>query len=163
MSKMLTHALLRKALTYDPSTGLFHWLIAPSHRAKPGDAAGCVRSDGYARIQLFGKKYLAHRLAWFYVMGEWPSAEVDHEDGDGSNNRWRNLRLATRRVNMQNQRRARRDNSTGLLGATAVGNRFQATINVDGAPRYLGCYGTPQAAHEAYVNAKRQHHAGCTI
>jgi hypothetical protein len=162
MRQKLTIQNLCASLSYDTETGIFHWLIKPSNRAGIGEVAGCI-TDGYVKIQLHGGKYLAHRLAWFYMTGEWPKHEVDHRDGVGSNNRWDNLRHVTRSENMQNQRRARRDNATGLLGAHHQGNKFQSSINIDGLPKYLGYFDTAEEAHNAYISAKRESHIGCTI
>jgi hypothetical protein len=64
---------------------------------------------------------------------------------------------------MQNQRRARSDSSTGLLGVSKNGSGWRAEIRVDGKKINLGTHKTPELAHLAYVNAKRKHHEGCTL
>jgi hypothetical protein len=127
--------------------------------------AGCTRSDKYVTIKVDAKRYLAHRLAWLYVHGEWPSRHLDHIDGDPSNNRIANLRDVSRSINMQNQLRARGDSLTGLLGVCKDTRKpwFYARITVHGKQINLGCFRTADAAHEAYLTAKRRLHEGCTL
>jgi hypothetical protein len=110
-----------------------------------------------------GRFYYAHRLAFLYMTGEWPPNEVDHLNGIRDDNRWANLRLATVSLNRQNQRRPRRDNTTGYLGVMVNGAGFAARIMVDGKKFNLGTFKTPQEAHEVYLTAKRRLHKGGTL
>ena len=85
---------LVRNLRYDPNTGLFHWRIT-KQRAKTGAVAGTTNKDGYVKIRFEGtggKAYYAQRLVWLYCHGFVPSVEIDHEDGNRSNNRLNNLR-----------------------------------------------------------------------
>jgi len=134
-----------------------------------GCEAGSVNSPGYRVIAftLVGvrRDVLAHRVVWRMLNGEWPKF-IDHIDGDRLNNRIENLRSVVERINRENLRAARSDNlSTGLLGAYAGRNgKFRSSICVDGKQKHLGrSFPTAQAAHEAYLAAKRQLHEGCTI
>lgn len=152
---------LRELVLYDADTGVFTRLRDGPHNA----GSGC-ESNGYIVIGLEGRPRLAHRLAWLYMTGAWPEDEIDHINGDRSDNRWSNLRAATRRLNSQNQRRARSDNTTGYLGVTRQGsakNPFIAKIVGRTGVIYLGRFKTAEAAHEAYVRAKRRMHEGCTL
>ncbi len=89
---------------------------------------------------------------------------VDHKDGNPLNNRWANLRLADESLNGQNQRRAHRDSKTGLLGVFPKRDKFAAQITTpDGRRHTLGSFKTAEAAHAAYIEAKRKLHEGCTI
>jgi hypothetical protein len=97
------------------------------------------------------------------MTGRWPNGVVDHINGDTSDNQWSNLRDVTHSVNCQNQRRAKRSNASGLLGVSFFDGKPRASISVDGRPIHLGTFDTPEAAHQAYVEAKRKLHAGCTI
>lgn len=92
----LTKADLMAFLTYDPSTGVFT-------RNRDGKVLGtsCAKTRR-VRIYIDGFFYLAHRLAWLYVKGEWPSGILDHRDRDAGNNRFKNLRPATRGQNVAN-------------------------------------------------------------
>lgn len=161
----LTAARLRQLLSYDPATGDFRWLITPSAHITIGQLAGGAISRGYRMIRLDRVKYLSHRLAWLYVHGEWPAGLIDHRNGIPSDNWIDNLRIASDEVNHQNLRRARRDNATGYLGVSfdAKKGRFIAAIVASGKRHKFGGFMTAEAAHEAYLAAKRRLHPGCTI
>src|SRR5690348_8900862 len=102
MRPSLSQAHLKELLRYDPETGKFFWLVRARRRSRIGDEAGSDHGQGYIEIGIEGRRYLAHRLAWFYMTGEWPPEMVDHKDLCRSNNRWANLRLATHGQNVQN-------------------------------------------------------------
>lgn len=162
MASELTQARLRELLHYDPETGVFTRLLAV--RGVPaGSAAGTNDGLGYLRTRIDGKKYKNHRLAWFYMTGSWPVGEVDHINGERADNRWENLRDGDRFQNQQNQRSATAASSTGLLGANRHRNKFVAQIRLNGTTKHIGCFQTPEEAHAAYIAAKREMHAGCTI
>jgi hypothetical protein len=164
---VLTHERLIHMLAYDPETGVFTWRIKPGDRIAVGAvAANRHKKHGYVRIGIDGGRYAAHRLAWFYMTGEWPKEEIDHRNGTRDDNRWENLREAPGSINNQNQRKPRSDNTTGLLGVCPSGlpsKPFAAFIKYGGKVRNLGRYVTAIDAHQAYVNAKREHHPGGTI
>lgn len=157
----ITQEYLQSVLHYDPETGIFTWKNSGKGR-KLGRPAGALHKKlRSVQLQVGGKLYYAHRLAWLYMTGEWPKEHVDHMDGNPGNNRWSNLREATNAENMQNQRRARKDNqSSGLLGVTwhKAAQKFMAQINVDKRHIYLGLFETAEAAYEAYLKAKRELH-----
>lgn len=152
----------RELLAYDPETGSLTWKVSRG-RVGNGAKAGRRRPDGYLRVKVDGSDYLVHRLALALTHGHWPEGQVDHLNGDASDNRLANLRDVPQEVNQQNQRRANADSKTGLLGASPRGPRFQAAITTQGDRRYLGLFDTAEEAHQAYLTAKRQLHAGCTI
>lgn len=162
----LTAQQVRDILHYDPETGIFTWLpySGKKGRVNAGDVAGCLRASGYIFIGTGNAIYRAHRLAWLYMTGEWPKHQIDHINGDRSDNRWVNLRDLTNAINCQNIRVGSRKNSCfGLLGVSRNHFKFMAAITVSGKRTYLGTYETPELAHEAYIAAKRQFHEGCTI
>ena len=128
-----------------------------------GDAAGSLNGDGYYRVKLGGKTYLTHRLIWLYTHGVWPVNELDHINGDKQDNRIENLRDVTRSENLQNLRKPLSNNQTGVLGVGFSRGSYKARIKTDGVPTHLGSFATAALAGAAYVNAKRQHHATCTI
>jgi len=156
---MLTQKRLKDLLHYDPETGLFKWANTGTGRK---NTPGC-KENGYLRIKLDGKKYLAHRLAWLYMMGEWPEHEIDHVNGHKSENRFDNLRDVEKCINIQNQRRASKNNAIGYLGVHAVRDKFRSSIRVKGKLEHLGYFSSPEEAYEAYVLAKRAKHEGCMI
>ena len=163
---MLSAEYLRSILHYCPETGVFTWrerVDAPAwwNTRYAGQRAGKVeprKHTAYVFIRINGRPYSAHRLAWLYVTGEWPSGEVDHEDGDGLHNWFTNLRDATSTQNKGNSRR-RSTNVSGYKGVTrsASGKRWAARIGVDGCQYHLGYFDTPELAHAAYVEAAKKH------
>lgn len=162
----LTAARLRELLHYEPATGVFTWRNAMCQGTiKAGTVAGCeCRTNGYVLIRVDGRLLRAHRLAHLYMLGEWPSAMVDHRNTRRADNRWTNIRPANAGVNAQNIRRASRNSATGLLGIfpTRTG-RFAAQIMANGVKHCLGTFDAPEDAYAAYLDAKRQLHPGCTL
>lgn len=143
----LDAALLRADCRYDPETG--EWT-----RVKTGEPIGAIDVSGYCYFYVRGIRVWAHRAAWLYVTGVWPSDEIDHRDRDRSNNRWDNLREATRQQNSANFP-VMANNKIGLKGVSlckATG-RYRADITVSQKKFNLGRYDTPEAAHEAYRQA----------
>lgn len=149
--KPLTADRLREVLSYAPETGAFYWLISTSNRAPIGERAGYVRNDGRTVIGVDGAHYLANRLAFLWMTGEWPDDEIDHKDNDASNDRWANLRPANSANNKANIRR-RRDNTSGFKGVTYDKSRslWQARTSEGGRTIHLGRFRTPEEAHAAY-------------
>jgi hypothetical protein len=154
----------QQALIYDPETGIFKWSDFAFHKRNRGQLAGSKKRNGYVEIQLNGKIHKAHRLAWLMSFGELPDGlEIDHIDGNRANNRLSNLRIVTRSMNQQNQRRARIDSASGMLGVSRNGSNWKAEIRVNKKKKNVGTYLTPEQAYAAYVNAKRRYHEGCTL
>lgn len=167
MSKLLrlpSLRRLREVLAYDPVSGVFTWRKRISIRIHGvGAVAGNIGSDGYLRLGVDGKRFKAHRIA--YLMGtgvEWHD-DLDHINGNRLDNSIENLRPANRKINGQNHRKADVDSKTGVLGVTERDRKFVAQIGAGGRNHYLGRFKTKQAAHAAYVKAKRKLHEGCTL
>lgn len=166
MSK-ITHSELLSWLRYDIETGEFFWLkdkLGRGCKWLAGEKAGYV-VKGAMNIALLGEYYYSHRLAWFYVFGEWPQHEVDHINGDWSDNRICNLRDVPHCMNMENMRSAKKTSVSGLIGAFKRKDKesFTSKIQIRGKVVYIGSFETAQEAHEAYVIAKRELHEGCTL
>lgn len=164
----LTAARLRELLSYNPETGEFIRLAAGGKRLTRPDTVGPVVGAGnhlgYKQVSVAGMQYQAHRVAWLYMTGAWPTGQIDHINGDGKDNRWCNLRDVAPRVNSQNQRAARSDNGIGMLGVYPNHKRFMAKISTpEKRNLYLGTFDTAEEAHAAYLQAKRKFHEGCTI
>jgi hypothetical protein len=153
---------LQERYRYERDTGRFIRIIRTGARGAVGSMAGSIDRQGYCRIWVHDRLHAAHRLAWLYVTGEIPDC-IDHINGARSDNRWENLRSVSRSVNLQNQRRARSDNKLGALGVRVSGSGFDARIWVNGRGMTIGTFRTIDEASQAYVNAKRQLHEGCTI
>ena len=152
----LTAEMLRKLISYDPEAGMFTRKL-PTRGVRFGANAGCLRHDGYITLWLCGRGYLAHRLAWFFVHGEWPPHELDHINGIKYDNRWVNIRPATRSENGMNKV-CRRDNMAGLKGVAKNGPGWSARISRDKKRIYLGTYPTPEEASATYSAAARELH-----
>lgn len=160
---MISIEALREVLRYEPTTGDLIWRIHVSDKVRTGAKAGSRRKDGYIAIRVRGHRLLAHRAAWAIHNGCWPDGNIDHINGIPSDNRIANLRSVSQRTNIENQRRARSNSSTGLLGAFKERQRFSSRIVVDGVAIRLGVYNTAEEAAAAYLEAKRKLHAGCSI
>lgn len=159
---MISRKELREHMLYDSEAGTFSRAKAVSN-AKVGDVMGCINTDGYRVIQVCGFRYKAHQFAWLYMTGIWPNREIDHRNRVKDDNRWGNLRLSNRLLNLQNQGRAHSNNLLGFLGVSKNHKGFKATINASKKKHYLGTYKTPELAHEAYLDAKKMFHPHAMI
>lgn len=161
---MLTLERLKEALRYHPETGDFIWVNPPSKRVAIGSVAGSKHAKGYITVSLDRRFYRAHRLAWFYMTGRWPNAQIDHINGIRDDNRWCNLRDVSAETNQRNRTGVNRNNKIGLPGVSwAKRGGWFARIWVDGGSKFLGYYPTPEDAHKAYLVAKRELHGNRPI
>jgi hypothetical protein len=161
----LTQSRLKELFHYNNETGLFTFLYSrPTSRYLKGKIAGASDCQyGYINLFVDGKLYRAHRIAWLYMTGKWPSEKIDHKNGVTDDNRWCNLREATNGENLQNMRKARKDNSTGFLGVYPCNGRFRAAISVSGKKYHLGYHDNAEDAYAAYIKEKRDKHPFCTL
>jgi len=141
----LTQEELRTKLRYCPGTGTFEWKVFRGG-VVPGSPAGTTDSEGYIVIMINRKSYRSHRLAWLYMTGEWPPQEIDHINRIVGDNRWVNLRQATRTQNNINVR-LRSDNSSGLRGLFWRGDKQRWIVNVRGEE------GTHYSTHRCKLDA----------
>lgn len=159
---MITADELRRLLAYDPDTGVFTWRAksARNSYARVGDVAGWINKKyGYRRISVMATQHQAHRLAWLYVHGEWPAQFIDHVNGDRSDNRFSNLRLATHAENMCNRPKPR-TNTSGYKGVSWCrrDRRWRVKIKVNGQHHHIGRFATQDEAHAAYCEAAKKLH-----
>lgn len=159
----LTCERLRELLHYDPVAGIFTRLVSLANSSRVGAPTGQRHRMGYKCISVDGALHLSHRLAWLYMTGEWPKNNIDHKNGRRDDNRWANLRDVPQRVNLENQNKPNTKNTSGYLGVEVHRNKFHARITANGNRHYLGTFETPEAAHDAYVKAKRKLHEGCML
>ena len=146
---------LHEVLHYEPATGCWWWLVATGSRAKVNGVAGCLHAaTGYRMICVCGHRYKEHRLAWLYMTGAWPEHDIDHINGVRSDNRWANLREATRSQNKANQG-PQRNNTSGFKGVCwdKQAQQWKVRITKDGRHIFLGLFDAPEAAHAAYAEA----------
>jgi len=161
----ITAEFVREYISYDPETGvLLRVKDTPCYRAKKGSECGRF-CRGYLRTMLDGREYMNHRLAWLLSHGEWLDGQIDHIDGNKINNRLANLRVVTNAINQQNLRSPKSSNKSGYLGVSfnKQKQRWVSAINTPGKRVYIGLFSTPELAHAAYLQKKRELHVGCTI
>lgn len=149
--------VIRDALNYDPSTGLLMWR-ATKGNVTSGQVAGYRKKDGYVYVRLGGVKYVAHRLAWVHFHGVVPQDQIDHINGNTSDNRICNLREACDKLNQQNLQGPTRRNTSGYLGVYPSGKKWRALLQLNGVNHHIGSFPTAFEAHLAYMKAKREHH-----
>ena len=148
---------LSQYVSYDPETGEFVWVRNAGQRARAGAVAGSTIHLGYRVIRINRRGYAAHRLAVLAMTGELPpqGTVVDHIDCDPSNNRWSNLRIVNRSINAINSSKTK-PNATGYPGVCRYGERFGASIRINGRSKRLGRFDTAKEAHEAYMAHKEK-------
>lgn len=143
---------LKELITYDPLTGDIVRVVPGkpvSHR---------LNSHGYPVIQLDGKKYLQHRMAFLYMEGNLPSS-VDHINGIKSDNSWVNLRAATSQQNNMNRRRGL-ENTSGVKGVYfhKARGKWAAQLKLNGEGMYLGIFKTREEAASVIRAARLKYH-----
>jgi len=144
---MITQKTLKEWVNYYPLSGNFYWLKGKNiHKM-----AGSKNSQGYYKIRICGSLIPAHKLAWLYVTGKWPTNEIDHKDCDPSNNCFDNLREATHAENCRN-RRKRSDLTSRFKGVSwkKRNKKWCAQIKTSGKVYHLGLFHTEELAHQSY-------------
>lgn len=159
---------LREAFRYDPDTGELFWLINRRGQAHVGDIAGRQDALGYWSTTLDQKRLMVHRVAWALSYGSWPDDDIDHIDGNPSNNRLANLRAGTRSQNMQNRKGPQVNNSSGYLGVMKIAGRnltkpWKAVVRVGRQAVWSERFATAEEAHASYLEAKRRLHPFNTL
>lgn len=143
---------------YRPETGEVIWKVKPEitphdkgfNRSYAGKALSYKTNGGYIRVNLLGSVYYAHRIAWLLYTGNWPKQEIDHINGDKSDNRIVNLREVSPSGNRKNMGR-RFDNSSGYTGVyehKSWKGKWVTYLNINGKNTYLGGFDSPEEAYE---------------
>ena len=152
--------IAKEFLSYFPETGDFYWIKRPSNRVKVGMVAG-VLSRGYVLIRFKGQLFPAHRLACAFMGLDIEGKEVDHIDGNPSNNRIANLRACSRTDNNRNTR-PHRDNLyskwKGVSWDKRRGKWYARLGRVQEKDKFLGYFLDEREAAEAYIFAALEHH-----
>lgn len=165
---MITQAQIRQLYSYSPDSGAFVFLPRPEQMFKTyrawsifqkkslGKVAGWRNALGYWTINVDGKPQLAHRMAWLWMTGEMPADEVDHINGDRSDNRFANLRSVTKVENCHNQS-LHHANKTGVSGVMWDKRRgaWRAEIKSNDRVIYLGQFKTIEEAAAARKGAMK--------
>tara|TARA_R110002124_G_scaffold24569_5_gene89892 strand:- start:1766 stop:2269 length:504 start_codon:yes stop_codon:yes gene_type:complete len=149
---MLTQNRLKELFSYNPLTGVFTRKVKLSYKSKIGEVVGCLTKAGYLTTQVNGKSYRLHRLAYFYMTGDWPNI-TDHINGVKTDNRWTNLRSCTQQQNTFNQKISS-NNTSGFKGVSWVSKRKKWYVTVGGhKPNpHVGAF---DSLEEAAIVAKR--------
>ena len=167
--------VLKKLLCYEPDNGKLFWKErdisffqsgkqSAQHNCRiwnakfAGREAFTAISKGYRVGALLGQNYLAHRVIWALCFGTFPDNQIDHINGDRSDNRLENLRSVSNRENCKNQG-SRSDNSTGVTGVYWFkrDSRWVASICADGTQIHLGYFDKFDDAVSARKAAERKY------
>jgi len=161
--------IVRSLIDYDPETGVLTWRERPREmfcseriwkawntRRAGKIAFTAVNAHGYHVGAIFRRNYLAHRVIWLIMTGDWPTDEIDHIDHNPNNNRWANLRAVTHQENCLNQR-MRSTNTSGVSGVfyDATKGKWIAHIHADGRAKNLGPFSNIADAAEARSAAEK--------
>jgi hypothetical protein len=139
---LLDAKTLREVLSYDPETGVFAWKIRKKG-IRHGREPGCITKFGHRLIRLDRVAYMAHRLAWLYVYGKWPSNDhIDHINGRPDDNRICNLRDVSVAQNIANRKGPNKNSKSGALGVHRYGIRWCARIMKDRRSIRIGVFDT---------------------
>jgi hypothetical protein len=152
---ILTQKRLKELLHYDSETGIFRMLV-DSKKYKNGDIAGYVDKDGYVQIRVDRKRIQAHRLAFLYMTGKYPSVFVDHKNGIRNDNSWENIREADTIENTRNAKK-RKDNTSGYKGVNSYRNKWEARCRTENGRKHLGYFKTAEDAYLAYMEFSKNH------
>ena len=141
------------AYDYDPDTGRIT-------RRKTGNVIAGKSTAGYIIVRYKKKSWYAHRIAWLLETGAWPSHQIDHINGNRSDNSFANLRDVSHQHNVHNRNKT--FGATAFLGVSfhKASGKYNAQIYVDGRNKSLGLFHAPEEAHAAYMAAKEEFHAG---
>lgn len=136
----ITQEYLKSILHYDPDTGILTRLTDTT-RGKAGDIAGDQMPNGYWRVYISPSRWYVHRLAFIYMTGSEPPEDVDHINGDTSDNRWDNLRCVSRQENLVNSKRSKA-NTSGVTGVSwfRETDQWRAQIYCKGRRYSLGLF-----------------------
>ena len=151
-----TAIVLEEYLRYEPDTGLIFFNKPVKGRKRPLDQPiGTLSYQGYLQTNIKGVQHKVHRLAWFLHYGVWPVEQIDHINGDKSDNRIINLRCGNS-VNQHNRKMPLgRSNKTGAH-CVKGSSKFTSSIKVGGIQKHLGYFNCPTAAHFAYLLEKQK-------
>ena len=150
-------SLLRQLLSYDPESGKLFWLprrpdafapskYSPERRCKTWNSANAGKEaftyrmkHGHRQGSINDQLLLAHRVVWAWMTGAWPEADIDHINGDPTDNRWVNLRSVTHAINTRNSA-GKSNNSSGATGVDwrPDKRKWRARVMVNGKERSLG-------------------------
>ena len=149
----MTQSKIKNLLDYDPMTGIFTRLTS-GFGSKSNVEPGWINDQGYKLVTIENKTYRAHRLAWLYMYGVWPSGQIDHIDHNRSNNSISNLRDVTHQDNHKNKP-LQKNNKSGTHGVSLLKNgKWRSRIKINGKEKHLGFFNSKKEAVESRLNAE---------
>ena len=148
---MISQTTANTLFTYNPITGDLLNKVTRSSNAKAGDLAGGLDGKGYRFTFVEGKIYMVTSLIWLLQTGSYPAkGGVDHIDGNGLNNAWRNLRLATKSQQAWNTR-IPKNNISGIKGICLCLHKGVPTIRAS-----VDCYGKSYTRTRQYTPTNKK-------
>ena len=156
---MITQERLHELFDYRED-GVLIWKKCTSFRTRIGDVAGGINPDGYRHLKIDEKNYRIHRLIFLYHHGYLtPGMDIDHIDGDKTNNRIENLRQVTKTQNQQNSK-MRSTNTSGVKGVSwfNASGKWKAQLLVEKRLIYLGLHDTIEEAEKVIKEAREKYH-----
>jgi len=137
----LTQDYLKSILHYNPDTGVFTY-TSTSRNGWNGRTAGSIDYYGYRNLRILGTIYKAHRVAFLYMNGRWPTNDIDHINGTKDDNRWLNIRDVTKSGNLKNQKLNSR-NTSRCTGVSWCAQTKKWVVRIKDGKQYrgLGRYG----------------------
>lgn len=149
-------------LEYNPENGMFRWKKTGGMRRRPSHWFRGGKTDGYLIVRINKRAWKAHRVAWLLNTGDWPTGQIDHDDGERSNNVFTNLSDVPPSVNAKNKA-ITSANKSGVMGVhkrkdeVRYKNPWIAFIKVGGKRRHLGCFSTFDEAASARRAAETEY------
>lgn len=159
MNKALTQSKIHSLFEYREDGNLL-WKVSSTNRVRIGDIVGYLNIAGYHRVQIDRKKYFLHRLIYMYHHGSLtPGMDIDHIDGNKSNNRIENLREITHSQNLMNAK-INKNSKTGVKGVyfSKKAKKYQTQLVINGKNTYLGTYSTLEEAEKVMKEAREKYH-----
>jgi hypothetical protein len=154
---MLTHDVLKGVLDYYPDSGIFKSRNKTSKKPA-GSVVGCIGTHGYLVIAVKGRSYLAHRLAWFYMHGEWPKDLIDHVNGVKVDNRFVNLRECSKSQNGQNSKARKSFSGVKSVEWHTGAGKWRVRMEVAGKRHHIGFFVCLEQAEQAAIAARERLH-----
>ena len=154
-------AWLAARFVIDPDHGSMVWVVPPkNHPRMLGREAGSLRPNRAGKVYVHIKKdrrvFKRGWLIFLWVHGRWPTACLDHIDGNSTNDRISNLRDATVTENAWNHKRRARRIPLPMGVRRLRAGRFEARIGFNKKQLHLGSFETPEEAHRVYVAKRRE-------
>lgn len=150
-NEKLVEKLVDELFYYDHETGVVKNKIHRNHNALKDHATGYLH-EGYLNVEINNKPFMVHRIAWRLYYKKWPKKQIDHINGNRSDNRICNLRDVSNRENQLNRKEHRNGKIIGFSYVKEK-KKYKAQICINKKQYYLGYYKTEIEAHEQYLRA----------